>query len=41
MLTNWISKVGKIMRDKKTTHKFFYYEKRREDDVDKKQVNDT
>ena len=33
MLRNWISQVGKIMRDGKTTHTFFYLEKIREDDV--------
>ena len=36
ILTNWIIKVGKIMRDGNRNHIFFYQEKRREDDVGKK-----
>ena len=28
---NWQSQVGKIIRDGKTTHTFFYYEKMMED----------
>ena len=37
MLTNLLSQVGKIKRDGKKTHTFFYLEKRMEDDVGKKQ----
>ena len=36
MLMNWLSHVGKIMRDGKKTQICFYLEKRREDDVGKK-----
>ena len=36
MLTNLISQVGKIKRDGKKNHTFFYLDKRREDDVGKK-----
>ena len=38
MLTNWLSQVGKLKRDGKTTHTCFYLEKRREDDVEKKKA---
>ena len=37
MLTNLLIKVGKIKRDEKKNHTLFYLEKRREDDVGKKQ----
>ena len=36
MLMNWISQVGKLKRDGKKTHTFFYLEKIMEDDVGKK-----
>ena len=41
MLTNFVSQVGKIKRDGKTTHTFFYLDKRREDDVGKKNKSTT
>ena len=41
MLMNFLSQVGNIKREQKTTHTCFYLEKRREDDVGKKQVNYT
>ena len=37
MLTILLSQVGKIKRDENRTHTFFYLDKRREDDVGKKQ----
>ena len=36
MLTNLLSQVGKLKRDGKTTHACFYFDKRKEDDVGKK-----
>ena len=41
MLMNLISQMGKIKRNGKTTHAFFYLEKMKEDDVGKTQVNYT
>ena len=41
MLTNWINKVGNIIGDGNKTHSSFYLEKRKEDDVGKKQFNYT
>ena len=38
---NWKNQLGKLINDGSTTHKFFYQEKRVEDDEDKKQVNFT
>ena len=37
MLMNWIKKVGKLIGDGNTTHSLFYLEKRKEDDMGKKQ----
>ena len=37
MLTNWLKKVGKLIGDGKKTNSCFYLEKRKEDDVGKKQ----
>ena len=37
MLMNLVSQVGNIKRDGKKTHTCFYLDKRREDDVGKKQ----
>ena len=37
MLMNLVNKLGKIKRDVKTTHSSFYLERKREDDVGKKQ----
>ena len=36
MLTNWLKQVGKLIGDEKKTHSCFYLEKRKEDDVGKK-----
>ena len=41
MLTNLLSQVGKIKRYGNKTHTCFYLEKRKEDDVGKKQVDYT
>ena len=41
MLMNLISQVGKLKSDGNTTHKLFYLEKIKEDDVGKTQVNYT
>ena len=38
---NLLSQVGKLKRDGNTTHTCFYLEKRREDDMGKKQGNYT
>ena len=41
MLTNWLNQIGKLISDGNISDTCFFLEKRKEDDVGKKQVNYT